>query len=179
MELINQIVTKNLTATAEKLLKDHGCTDEHVRTEFQLRLREKDGLPEVMGAWAGCDVEYEDVPEVKDDKKKGKNGKKGKDDKSEGVLDGVKDFLGLKKKKDAGNSKSSAAESASTTSASAEPEASQVNLKNQEGEQINLNGKTGEKKYIKKFEKIQLELEIVKAGFPEMPAELKKASTDK
>lgn len=134
-----------------------------------------------MAAWAGCDVEYEDVPEIKVDKKNGKNGKKGKDEKGEGVLDGVKDFLGLKKKKDAGanDSSSSSASSSETTSASDEEATPKVNLKNQEGEQANINGKTAEKKYIKKFEKIPLDLEIIKSGFPAVSPEVKKAMINK
>ncbi|RPB25951.1 actin-like ATPase domain-containing protein [Terfezia boudieri ATCC MYA-4762] len=178
IELINQVTTKNLTATAEALYKAHGCTDETLRTEFQIRLREKDGLPEVLSAWAGCDMQYEDVLEKKEDMKKKKNGKKGKADKGEGVFDGVKDFLGLKKKNNAGASDSSSASSPETASTKQEnEEPPKVNLKGQEGEQTNL--KSTDKKYITKFEKIPLEIEIVKAGFPEVSPEVKQALIQK
>jgi len=111
-------------------------------------------------------VQYEDIPEKK-------NGKKGKADKGEGVFDGVKDFLGLKKRSNAGASDSSSASSPETVSASKEEEPPKVNLKGQEGEQTNL--KSAEKKYIMKFTKIPLAIEIVKAGFPEVLPEVKQA----
>ncbi|KAF8440572.1 Hsp70 protein-domain-containing protein, partial [Terfezia claveryi] len=177
IELINQVTTKNLTATAEALYKAHGCSHETLWTGFRIRLREKDGLPEVLGAWAGCDVQYEDVLEKKEDKKKN-NGKKGKADKGDGVFDGVKDFLGLKKKNNAGASDSSSAASSDTASTKQEDEEPpKVNLKGQEGEQTNL--KSAKKKYITKFEKIPLEIEIVKAGFPEVSPEVKQALIQK
>ena len=120
-------------------------------------------------------MQYEDVPEKKDDKKK--NGKKGKADKGDGVLDGVKDFLGLKKKNNADASDSSSAPPSETVSASKEEEPQKVNIKGQEGEQTNLGG--ADKKYITKFERIPLEIEIVKAGFPSVPPEVKKALIQK
>jgi len=121
-------------------------------------------------------VQYENVPEKKEDKKNG-NGKKGKADKGEGVLDGVKDFLGLKKKNNAGASDSPSAPSSETASASKEEEPQKVNVKGQEGEQTNL--KSTDKKYITKFERIPLEIETVKAGFPEVSPEVKQALIQK
>lgn len=75
-EFITQYLTKNLTETHKKLNELHGCTPEHIRTEVRIILSERDGLPELTGAWSGCDVEYEDVPEPT---KKGKDNKEDKD----------------------------------------------------------------------------------------------------
>ena len=146
-----------------------------MRAEFQISLRERDGLPEVIGAWAGCNV---DVPELS--KEDSKTGEKGKNEKSGGVLDEVKDFLGLNRKnKDAGDSSSSPSSTApsdgsmisETTTASGDrvPEPA---LKAQPGDPPNV-------KIGTKFEKISVELEIVKAGFPEVPFEVTEASKNK
>lgn len=179
------MITKNLTATVAKLGTDFGCTPEHIRTEFSLRLRQKDGLPEVVAGWTGCDVEYEDIPEPPKQK-----GKKGKDDKKGGgVLNDVKDFLGLRKKKD-GEQVSSSVSSSAAAESSEEPLSStgatdgqKPNPIVQEGDAQGLYGagakKDDAKKYIQKFEKIPLELEILKAGFPEVSSDSLKVFVDK
>ena len=69
--------TKNLTASVAQLKDKVGCTAANVTTTFSVRLSPVDGLPEVVGAWAGCEVE-----------------KKG------GVVEDVKDFFGFGSKKD-------------------------------------------------------------------------------
>lgn len=143
-----------------------------MRSEFQIRLRERDGLPEVIGAWAGCNV---DVPELS--KEGSKIREKGKTEKSGGVLNEVKDFLGLNRKnKDTGDSSSSSPSSTSpsggeTTTAS-EDHIPEPVLKAQEGDSPNI-------KIVTKFEKIPIELEVVKAGFPEVPFEVTEALKNK
>ena len=156
-------------------MKDFGCTSEHVRTELTVRLSEKNGLPEVTEAYAGCDVEYEDVPEVVETKKDSETGKE-----KGGIVDDVKGFFGLNKKKDQAADPEKAAESNPTPAASASSDSSADDLvfNVQEGDAPNL-FPGANKKYITKFEKIPVEFVSVKAGFPEASAENVKELTEK
>lgn len=148
-----------------------------MRTEFQIRLRERDGLPEVIGAWAGCNVE---VPELS--MEDSKTGEKGKNEKSGGVLDDVKDFLGLKRKNKDTEQEERSTQPTATSTRGKRPnlEVTMANedlipepaLKVQEGEPPTV-------KIVTKFEMIPIELEIVKAGFPEVPFEVTEVSKNK
>lgn len=72
--------TKNLTASIAKLKDSYGCTTANATSKFLVHLRPSDGLPEVVGGWASCEVESAE--------------KKGS------VVDDVKGFFGLGSKKD-------------------------------------------------------------------------------
>lgn len=154
---ISLITTKNLTDSTTKLKEQYNCTDADILTKATLKIGETNGIPKITAVWAECEAL---VPvEVK----------------KVGIVDGVKNFLGLNKdKKDtktdsksSTKSDSSSAESSSTASESAESAAPATGEKDQKV----LDKKDEEPKLEKKTVKIPVRFKTAKAGIPQLPKE--------
>lgn len=66
------VTTTNLTASVKKLEDEFKCAPVNITTQFSVRLSQLDGLPEIVAGSVSCEVSEK-----------------------KGVVDGVKDFLGL------------------------------------------------------------------------------------
>ena len=99
---VSFIKTENLTDSVKRLTNKHGCSASDISTKFAIRLNPVDGLPEVASGSVSCEVT--DV-----ETKKG------------GVVDGMKDFLGLGSKKGDQEPLKAVSQAESSTLASAPP----------------------------------------------------------
>ncbi|KAL7266911.1 lumenal Hsp70 protein [Rhizina undulata] len=140
-ELISLVQVQNLTASAEKLTTDYSCNTATVATKFGIKFDPKDLLPKITRGWIECEVEVAEKPE--------------------GVVEGVKEFLGLGKKKD----------SEQDVLEDKEEKKDEKDEKDKKDEKDNK----AESKIVKRVEKINLQYEITKDGFPALPAEEKAA----
>lgn len=138
----------NLTASVKKLAEDFGCEGKDIFTKFAMEISERNGLPKVKKGWVECTVETVEEPPKK-----------------EGMVEGVKGFFGLGKKKDGEQQVLEEVDSktaAKVAKASASAEASTK----EDGEVA--------PKIIKKLEKIVLNYTVEKDGFPDIPENDKK-----
>ncbi|RPB13153.1 actin-like ATPase domain-containing protein [Morchella conica CCBAS932] len=158
-ELLDVVKVQNLTASVQKLSDDFGCEAKDIFTKFSMEISERNGLPKITKGWVECTVETVEEPPKK-----------------EGMVEGVKGFFGLGKKKDGEqevleeadktDSKSASSKTASSgkSSASAETSTKEEDLT---------------PKIVKKLQTIPLSYTVEKDGFPEILEKDKEALISK
>lgn len=132
----------NITASVKKLTDSFGCETKDILTKFGMVINERDAIPRVTKGWVECMVET-----IEESAKK------------EGVVEGVKGFFGLGKKKDGDQEVLEEVDSKTAPSDKASASAKQPSAK-EEGEAA--------PKIIKKLQKIPLDYTTVRDGFPEI-----------
>lgn len=131
----------NVTASVKKLSDDFGCESSDILTKFGIEISERDGIPKITKGWVECMVETVEEPPKK-----------------EGMVEGVKGFFGLGKKKDGDQEVLEDVDSKTVSSAKAS--ASVKPSTKEDGEVA--------PKIIKKLEKIPLNYTTAWDGFPEI-----------
>lgn len=151
-EHLETVMAHNVTASVKKLTESFGCEAKDILTKFGMVISERDAIPKVTKGWVECMVETVEEPPKK-----------------EGMVEGVKGFFGLGKKKDGDQEVLEEVESKTTSSdeasASAKPSAEE------DGEVV--------PKIIKTLQKIPLNYTTVRDGFPEITDDDKKGLVSK
>lgn len=140
-EHLETVKVHNVTASVKKLTDSFGCETKDILTKFGMVINERDAIPKVTKGWVECMVETVEEPPKK-----------------EGMVEGVKGFFGLGKKKDGDQE---VLEEVDSKIASSEKASASAKPSTKEDVEV-------APKIIKTLQKIPLDYTTVWEGFPEI-----------